>query len=99
MKKAKEYFEEMKIAFDSKDEEIMKAATVRIFKEFFNKEIPELIESRNAKSDSAMKAIFREQNQKWNSLCDKCEAYGWNVLLRDAIKQIVEEKVLHGSLL
>lgn len=99
MKKSKVYFEELKEALESKNEESINKKIVSVFNDIFIKEIPEIIEMRRAESDSAMKAIFREQNQKWNSICNKCESIGCNVLKRDAIKNIVEKDVLHGEAL
>lgn len=97
MKKSKEYFTEMKEALDTLDEKIIQEKVVSIFKEFFYVEISELIKTRNAVSNSAGMAIFREQNQKWNSLCDKCEAVGCTFLKRDAIKILVEKKITDGK--
>lgn len=99
VKKSKVYFQELKEVYDAGDEENISSKVVSIFKEFFFEEIPELRKIRNAKSDSSMIAIFKEQNQKWNSLCDKCISDGFEILKRDAIKIMVEEDILHGGTL
>lgn len=86
MKKSKEYFSELKEVFKTNSEQEIKAKTVEIFKQFINVEIPELAEMRHVQTEAALQSIIDEQNRKWNSLCDKCEEIGVDILIRDAVK-------------
>jgi len=61
MKKAKEYALQYN---ESKDKDL---ALTRIWMSMFD-ESKELMKARHAKSDRAMVSIFRELNNKWNSM-------------------------------
>lgn len=65
MKKAKDY---AKIINDNPTPETLaKVANDFIF------ECKELVTTRNAQTDSAAVAIFREQDQKWRAVCNRVE--------------------------
>lgn len=94
MKKAKEYFLELKEVLDTKKQYEIDKKIIEIFNEFLITEMTELIETRKAKSDQAMMSIAAEQNRKWNSLCDKVETYGFNLLVRDGFSKCFKNLVL-----
>ena len=45
--------------------------TIREISFLFLMECKELIDTRNAKTDAAVIAVFREQDRKWRSFCAK----------------------------
>lgn len=91
VKKAKEYFQEIKPLLDSNDFAGIKIKASEIIKEMVSEDIPFLAEQRGIRTQSALSAIEEQVNRKWNSLCDKCELYGKNVLKKDAVKRLCEE--------
>ena len=80
MKKAKEYYKEILEAEKTKDKSKIDLKVKEVFKNFVL-EIKELRDMRNVSTDQGLMAIIKEQNNKWNALCNKCI-----YLKRDAIK-------------
>lgn len=86
MKKAKEYYSDIKPIFEGTDCKAIKEASSKVFKALIY-EIEDIIKMRKAKSNSAMKAIIEEQNNKWNSICRKAEKDGMKYLNENSIKE------------
>jgi hypothetical protein len=68
LKKAKDYAEQLKKC--GNDTETIRKEINSIVLEMIQ-EIGELSKSRNIKTNSALKSIILEQDQKWKSLCNK----------------------------
>ena len=83
--KAKDYFEKY-------EERIMKGnndscEAVEEMLEEFGDETEKLIDDRHIKLVGGMVGVMKEQNQKWNALCNLfAKKYGASVLKRDALK-------------
>lgn len=65
MKKAKEYAQ---LILDAKTEDEINLAIRQIANDMVE-EIKEVSVARNVQSTKALKAIIKEQNQKWNAIC------------------------------
>ena len=85
--KAKEYYEKYLIGLtpENEKEKMWELITA------FLAEVVEIQKTRQAKSNSALIAIFREQNQKWNALCK----YDSN-LKRDGFIEVVKYRFLES---
>ena len=79
MKKAKDYYKEILVVESFGDIEKIKSKIKDVLKDFIL-EIRELADIRNVSTDAGLLSIIKEQNNKWNALCNKCE-----YLTRDAI--------------
>lgn len=84
MKKAKEYYKEILEVELLNDTDKLTRKCRDVLKEFVY-EIRELSEVRNVSTDIGILAIVKEQNNKWNALCNKCE-----YLTRDAINSFTD---------
>jgi hypothetical protein len=83
MKKAIDYYQELKPVLEGSDIESIKEAITKIFMSFFA-EVKEISGMRKAKTDGAYLAIVDELNTKWNSICNKAEKDGFKILVKDA---------------
>lgn len=58
------------------------------------REVGEVSENRHAKSESAIGAILKEMNQKWNAICSLYEKkYGGSPLKRNGFKEFIKTKI------
>ena len=85
MRKAKEIALELNmfIVENQNNIEAVKIKIGKLAKEFAS-DTEELIKSRHAKSDSALLAILKETNQRWNATARRCEA-----LATDGFKKFI----------
>ena len=83
MKKAIDYYKELKPALEGSDIDLLKDEIRKMCKSLFA-EVSEIAEMRKAKTDGAYLAIIKELNMKWNSICNKAEKDGINILVKDA---------------
>jgi hypothetical protein len=70
MKKSKEYSKDIIEAYILGNQLAVSNKVVDTIKSIWA-EVFELKNTRNAKTDSAIIAILKEQNQKWKSICNK----------------------------
>jgi len=87
MKKAKEYYKEIVEVESLNDIEKLKTKCKDTLKDFIY-EIKELAKNRNVSTDDGLFAIVKEQNNKWNALCNRCE-----YLTPDAINSFTDSVV------
>jgi len=67
--KAKEYYEKYKGIVASSTEEEIKEVTYQLFCEI-SKETVKVFDARGGKTNAALIAVLKEQNQKWNAVCN-----------------------------
>lgn len=85
--KAKDYFEKYEERIMKKDADTAKACEDMV--EEFCAETEKLIEDRHIKLIGGMVGVMKEQNQKWNALCNLfVKKHGFSVLKRDALKNL-----------
>jgi len=103
MKKAKHYWSDLKPVFESGDMVKAKEAIGTAVKSIIL-EIDEIIKMRNAKLNSAMVAIIKDQDKKWNSVVNKSEDAGYKWLKRDVVSKycisnniVTEEEMVYYS--
>lgn len=90
--KAKEYFEKYEERIMKKNAETVEA--IREMVDEFLAEAEKLIEERHVKLVSGLVGVYKQQNQKWNALCEMfIKKHGTSVLKRDALKFFVIEQV------
>ncbi|WP_407450030.1 hypothetical protein [Fibrobacter sp.] len=83
--KAKDYFEKYEERIMKKDADSIKALEDMV--EEFCIETEKLIEDRHIKLVGGMVGVMKEQNQKWNALCNLfVKKHGTSVLKRDVLK-------------
>ena len=81
--KAKEYIAKYKESLESDDYDSVKAAATKLVIEFSD-EASELLKTRGVKRNSALVAVLKEQNDKWNAVA---RAFP-DVLARDGFKML-----------
>ena len=83
--KAKDYFEKYEERIMKKDAHSIKALEDMV--EEFCVETEKLIKDRHIKLVGGMVGVMKEQNQKWNALCNLfVKKHGISVLKRDVLK-------------
>ena len=92
--KAKEYFEKYEdLLIHATNDQAYKDSSFNVFMDF-SKESTDVIESRKAKKNTAVIAVMKEQNDKWNSLCRLFEKkYGFSPLIKDGFKTFWNRKI------
>ena len=91
MKKAKEYYAEIKPALERTDIDEVKTVIAETLQSLL-KEVGEIAKMRNARSNEAMLAIIEEQNNKWNAICRRAEKDGMKYLREDGVKLYIKKE-------
>ena len=92
MKKAKEYYEELKPIVLTMDQEKVDKCVFDLLKSLMD-DMTEIIKMRKAKSDSAFLSIIEEVNNKFNSIRDKFIKDGIEFLIKDGFKTYIYKKL------
>lgn len=92
MKKAKEYFEELKPVVLTMDKEKVDSGIFNLLKSLMT-EIGELKRVRNVRTDSGMLAIIEELNNKWNAIGNKFIKEGIEILVKDGFKKYMYKEL------
>lgn len=80
--KAKEYIAKYRADFESEDEAVVDKAIFNFLMEI-SEEGTEIAKARGAKRDSAVIAILKEQNTKWNAVANAFP----NLLIRNGFRE------------
>lgn len=92
MKKAKEYYEEIKPIVLTMDQEKVDNGIFDLLKSLMT-EIGELKRVRNVRTDSGMLAIIEELNNKWNAIGNKFIKDGLELLVKDGFKKYMYKEL------
>lgn len=89
MKKAKEYAKEFEVFISSPKMtgDKINSEIVRIFNEF-QLHTMEIAKVRNVQTSRGICNVLKEQNIKWNAMCDRLEAKDINCFKKDGFKRL-----------
>lgn len=92
MKKAKEYYLELKPVLNSgPDGEIQKKISSIVID--LVSEMKDIMDMRKARSNAAMIAIIEEQNRKWNAIVYRSRIDGLNIKYLDLFKDYINQEL------
>lgn len=91
--KAAEYYAKYKARLWTKDEVAYRSATADLMLDMVE-DFEELIKTRNAVRDSAVKSAINEINQRYNMVCSRFERdFGASPIKRDGFKKLIMDQL------